>query len=727
MPMLPVLLWVGTTLLAVQTPVLPALADDPAYQAARAAAGRSAEAQTRLALWCEAHGLDAQRTQHLAVALLADPKHHLARALMGLVREGDRWLRPETVPEQLREDPALANARAEYNARRARLEPGDADGHWALALWCEQAGLMPESRAHCAVVTWLDPKREAAWQRLGCKKIDGRWLNAEQAAALKADQQSQQQADRQYRAQLEKWRTQLKDDRKRASAEANLAAVHDPRAVPCILSLFARGHTADQERAVQLLGQIAAPESSRGLAGLALMGRSEEVRRRATEVLRQRDPREYAAPLIQRLGRVVRYEVRPVNGPGQPGVLFVEGKEFDLRRQYSPPPGPSLQPGDRLAGYDEFGLPVIARPVGTYDQMYTASQLLPGYNGGQPTPPTAAPNQAGRERFLAQAAGSSPAVQQGAAALADAAAPRAGMTFEQWAAYESLRARPGGPGSGFEFRFQRDLLIPIGQQEREAQRVALSAQQQLEADVAQIDAYNAAVQGVNNRILAVLEPATGLDYGPDRERWLTWYFDQLGYTYRGSSTSDRTTLFEQVPLGDWPLPVPVGIYDSPLMLVARYSCFAAGTPVHTRQGLVPIERLQPGDLVLSQDPPTGALSYEPVLTLHRNPPSDTLAVTVGDETIVASTYHRFWQPGRGWVMARDLNLGTVLRAIRGTVPVGELLPGGRKPVFNLDVAGGKTFFVGQRGLLVHDNSLPDARLAPFDRPADLAVSTTTAR
>ena len=36
------------------------------------------------------------------------------------------------------------------------------------------------------------------------------------------------------------------------------------------------------------------------------------------------------------------------------------------------------------------------------------------------------------------------------------------------------------------------------------------------------------------------------------------------------------------------------------------------------------------------------------------------------------------------------------------------------PVFNLDVAGARTFFVGMKDALVHDNTLPDSHLEPFD-------------
>lgn len=35
-------------------------------------------------------------------------------------------------------------------------------------------------------------------------------------------------------------------------------------------------------------------------------------------------------------------------------------------------------------------------------------------------------------------------------------------------------------------------------------------------------------------------------------------------------------------------------------------------------------------------------------------------------------------------------------------------------MFNLDVAEDHDFFAGEAGALVHDNTLPDLRLAPFD-------------
>src|SRR5690242_12904894 len=79
-------LLLGSALLAA-TPPAPALSDTDrkTYDAARAEARRDPDAHVRLALWCEAHGLEAERLKHLAIAVLNNPAHATARGLMGLV------------------------------------------------------------------------------------------------------------------------------------------------------------------------------------------------------------------------------------------------------------------------------------------------------------------------------------------------------------------------------------------------------------------------------------------------------------------------------------------------------------------------------------------------------------------------------------------------------------------------------------------------------------------
>jgi hypothetical protein len=149
------------------------------------------------------------------------------------------------------------------------------------------------------------------------------------------------------------------------------------------------------------------------------------------------------------------------------------------------------------------------------------------------------------------------------------------------------------------------------------------------------------------------------------------------------------------------------------------SCFAAGTLVRTLSGPRPIEDVQVGDRLLTRDTESGALSYQPVLVVHHNPPSKTLRITLENEAIVSSVFHRFWRAGKGWAMARDLQPGDVLRTLSGQARVVSVEEDQVQPVFNLDVAENQTFFVGQEGALVHDNTVPSPRDRRFDVPPTL--------
>ncbi len=334
------------------------------YQEAKAKAGRSPEEQVRLALWCEAHGLTAQRLHHLTLAILADPSNLTARGLMGQVLHEGRWLRPEVLADKLKADPEKAATLAEYQSRRLKAAY-TAEAQYNLGVWCDEHGLKEQARAHLTAVTRLDPKRDNAWKKLGYKKHEGRWVTDAQLAAEKAEVAAQKQADKTWRPLLDRYKSMLDRPADRDEAEAALAEVTDPRAVPAILHAFGKGRVVDQLRAVQLLGQVDSPSASRALAGLAVLSKSAEIRRIAVETLRRRDPRDFVRLWIALIRKPIKFEVRPVGGPGSPGVLFVEGEKANLKRLYSPPTMPNVPiPQGTRVSYDNNGLPVLSEPLG---------------------------------------------------------------------------------------------------------------------------------------------------------------------------------------------------------------------------------------------------------------------------------------------------------------------------------------------------------------------------
>jgi hypothetical protein len=123
------------------------------------------------------------------------------------------------------------------------------------------------------------------------------------------------------------------------------------------------GGERDQLITVQLLGQIDAPLSSKTLAALAIYGKTPQVRRGALETLRRRPAEDFLAMFVALMRDPLKYEVRPVGGPGSPGVLYVEGEQFNVQRFYVPPM-PSLGPRfGQTIGYGPDGAPTVSQII----------------------------------------------------------------------------------------------------------------------------------------------------------------------------------------------------------------------------------------------------------------------------------------------------------------------------------------------------------------------------
>ncbi|MEW4569640.1 polymorphic toxin-type HINT domain-containing protein [Tautonia sp. JC769] len=704
------LVWIGWLGLGLGTAVPdepPSYPDEAAYQAAASAAGRDADAQMQLSLWCDSQGRHAEAQHHLALAVLIDPDHAAARALMGRVRVGDSWVRPGDVPRRFAPGPEQAALREEYEGRRSRLDP-TAEAHWKLGLWCEQKGLADEATAHFTAVTRLDPRREAAWKRLGYVKKDGRWMTSAQIAASQAEADARAAVEARWGPLLAQWAAQLADPAGRDEAITGLGSVDHPLLVPAVWSVLVAGPRADQPVAVQVLGQIDARDASRALAQLAAFSDDAEVRRLATETLKRRDAREWADALIPMVRKPIEYSVVPVGGPGSPGELYVAGKRYNYRRLYAAPPPPMIpmMPGDQfVVGPD--GLPVLTRQEFTRNPFHYSQiqHLLAG----------ASPERRREVSSRLQQAGLDPKLSE---TLVDHFGQPRVPHLDPNNLAETLG--PPNPGTRFSVLGQREYQIPIGQILLEAERAAALVQENLRRDVLTIEMHNAPIRWLNDRVVPVLEEATGARNGAEPDAWKAWWINQIGMRQVLPRPPDGTSTFTDVVTAQ-PRPVPIGVFDRPLIAIRVMSCFGRGTLVHTIDGPRPIEELQVGDLVLSQDTTTGALSYRPVVATHHNPPSKTFEVRLDGETIVSSEFHRFWIAGRGWVMARDLKVGEVVRALGRTARVEAIVDGQVQPVYNLDVADSRSFFVGDLGALVHDNSLPSTTIAPFDAVPDLAA------
>jgi len=673
----------------------PAQSNLAAYQDAAAKAGKDANAHVKLALWCEAHGLTAERIRHLSLAILSDPSNAAARGLLGLVMYQGKWQRPDDVSRQVHDDPARQAILKVYLDRRVRTADKP-DDQWRLALWCAQNGLKEQATVHLRRVITLDPRREAAWKRLGFKKQGSQWVKPELAAAEKAEHEAQHRANKSWKQTLERLSEALaaRDKTKRAMAEEALGQITDPRAVPMVWTHFVKNDEAHQHVAIRILGQINASGSSRALALLGVFSPWADIRQSATRILRNRDPRDFAALLVGLLRDPIRYKVKPVSGPGSQGELLVEGKDVNVKRLYTPLAPPMLMPGFQL-GTDANGMLVATQVFDSYQST--------GFSGPRSLQTASPTRLAG---FLQQMS------------LSPRALPAS--------------PRKGSLGINETTHVQDSITIPIGQMIADAQNSALVAQQQLSRDVQSIEANNEQVAVTNDRVRNILREFSGHDFGEDRQAWARWAVDLEGYAVQlpAYEQAPPPTIIEQVPIDYEPQAGPPVFAETVTAQITSRngpSCFGAGTVVRTLDGLKAIEDLREGEPILTQNTTTGALSYQPVIVAYHNPPNATFRIELDQETIVATGIHRFWKAGEGWVMARELKPGDRLRTISGIAQVNAVELDKVQLVYNLQIADGDSFFVGKDGVLAHDNSIVQPVMAPFDQAPELASLTSTSR
>ncbi len=134
----------------------PAGGDRTAYEAAAARAGDDAAAHIRLALWCEARGMAADRARQLAIAAEKDPRNVLARGLAGSVRYRGEWQPKGDVERSAHEDPTRDGKLRAYIERRSAAAH-TADDQLKLATWCAENGLKQQAVAHYTELSRIDP------------------------------------------------------------------------------------------------------------------------------------------------------------------------------------------------------------------------------------------------------------------------------------------------------------------------------------------------------------------------------------------------------------------------------------------------------------------------------------------------------------------------------------------------------------------------------------------
>jgi RHS repeat-associated protein len=145
-------------------------------------------------------------------------------------------------------------------------------------------------------------------------------------------------------------------------------------------------------------------------------------------------------------------------------------------------------------------------------------------------------------------------------------------------------------------------------------------------------------------------------------------------------------------------------------------CFAAGTTVSTPEGDVNIEDVKVGDTVYAFDIETGKVVESKVTETLRNFTYCWVEITIGNETIMATRGHMFWEEDKkAWVKAVELAPGMSIRLQNGeiskiaTIQLNEI--DAPETTYNLIVDRFHDYFVGQNQVLVH-NGYPESPAYP---------------
>jgi len=200
---------------------------------------------------------------------------------------------------------------------------------------------------------------------------------------------------------------------------------------------------------------------------------------------------------------------------------------------------------------------------------------------------------------------------------------------------------------------------------------------------------NRDIATTNELIVDVLKTTTGQNLGNDPKEWWKWWQSENDYY-----AMPKQAVYQDSHRTEEKLRQPTFLH----------SCFAKGTPVWTKTGRTRIQALRAGDLVLSQNVDTGELRYEPVVARSERPPTALIKVSVDGDTFQATKGNPFWVAGTGWQMAKELGKDGLLCGLHRASTIRSIEPAKEAETISLTVGEFNTYFIGEKGTLVHDDT-----------------------
>jgi hypothetical protein len=539
-----------------------------------------------------------------------------------------------------------------YLEKRAEAAP-TAEAQIELGDWCQEQDMRERAIAHWTAATRLDPNSAKAWTRLGCRKMSGRWVSEEQIAEEREEAARRSRAEAKYLPIMSVIAKQLRTGGADERAEAQ-RRLDEVDDIEALPSVWETLVMGRNANEFVAAKFFEHITAPEGARALTLLG----VNARSQDVQKS-----CAEALLRRdprdyAGTLIGLLASPVRFTTGRASMAHGGREF------------------LVAEGADLILRRLYTPLDPFDAFQRAN--------------------AARGRMIADLA----AIQAYNRQVKPWNEPIVGHLVQA----TGRKLQPGSANNG--------AGLPGMAPGRVAGRQGASRGNQAPANPGEsIDGWTLGELsqfGYNASDLVTDEINQMVVRRDDRESWKRWWLDQEGMTpVAGTKRVVTQRVYVQAP------PPPTArVFGGSI----PRECFVAGTPVLTESGPRPIETLELGDLVLSQDVTTGQLGFRPIVALHHNPPQPTISLRLAGQDLVCTPTHRFWQVGQGWVMARALKSGDLVRSTSGPLRVVSTSAEGTVPVFNLEIEKTQTYMIGNLGVLSHDYGPVAPVRRPFDSP-----------
>lgn len=568
-----------------------------------------------------------------------------------------KWYR---LPEL--DQPQQSTVMQQYYTERGDA-PLDIERHRQMAKWSHANKLPTQAEAHWYGVLDSDPNDLEARLALRYTQIQGRWFSFTEISQLQARAKEQAKSLREWLPKVREMVTGIENgtSARRLKAVQQLKAIKDPNAILALQFAAERINTQTASHVLNTLKRFQTKEACMALASIAVNNSTTELGQEAALALKQFPKEMYV-----------------------PALLDFMSTEKDLRRNLVTEPN-----GDLVLQLLEV------RELKSHVETAQLDKILKINNSS--TVPF------GINSPFANRGASGEIVVQGSTIVAAS-----------------------------------DNQVASAVTQSEAERDADSRQSRLEQE-------NEQTRQTQRSVCTVLRIVTGEKLDDSPTQWWNWWdleqeiltvgnkeilrnydrnfqslvysvdpqrtriFQATGSTERAADDAPASTA-SSAELGNRIRPSFARINPS-----ARHDCLAAGTMIQTERGLRPIETIQIGDIVVSQNIATGAISLKPVLRTSQRPPSITVVIALSNnEKIQATLGHHWWVIGKGWIKTKDLQPGMRIRTASSYIEITKLEDAEDTITYNLSVADNHTYFVGSERLLSYDSNelIPTLQTVP---------------